>query len=80
SVKEDFSRFNLISGIEPEKLKAFLNYGVSSVRGNLDKYWGSNGIEDTVLVYELVKEFDINPTLADLYYLITNPDDLQAMK
>lgn len=79
-VKEDCSRFNLISGIEPEKLKAFLNYGVSSVRGTLDKYWGSNGIEDTVLVYELVKEFDINPTLADLYYLITNPDDLQAMK
>ncbi|WGL34729.1 hypothetical protein CFC63_24495 (plasmid) [Salmonella enterica subsp. enterica serovar Bredeney] len=31
-------------------------------------------------MYELVKEFDINPTLADLYYLITNPDDLQAMK
>lgn len=79
-VKEDCAKFNLISGIEPEKLKAFLNYGLSSVRGTLEKYWGSNGIEDTVLIYEVVKDCGINPTLADLYYLITNPDDLEKMK
>jgi|SRR5471030_52518 len=78
-VKNDCSRFNLIAGIEPEKLKVFLNYGVSNIRGSVDKYWGSNGIEDTILVYEVLIEHGLKPTLADLYYLITNPKDLEIM-
>ena len=78
-VKHDCARFNLIAGIEPEKLKSFLEYGVSSIRGDLNKYWGSNAIEDTVLAYEVLAEHSINPTLSDLYHMTTKPEDLHVL-
>lgn len=78
-VKHDCARFNLIAGIEPEKLKSFLEYGVSSIRGDLSKYWGSNAIEDTVLAYEVLAEHGINPTLSDLYHMTTKHTDLYVL-
>jgi len=65
-------KINLIAGITPYKLREFLQEIISSQ--HRDKYWGSNGIEDMVLLYELLKSLDKdkNPTLADLYYLFNN--------
>lgn len=71
-VQEHCTPINLIAGITPYKLKEFLQEAISEDHSN--KYWGSNGIEDMVLLFELLKSLDDkkSPTLADLYYLFNN--------
>lgn len=64
--------FNIIAGIEPYKLREFLSEVISNL--HKDAYWGMNGIEDIILIYEvLLDNFpEEYPTLADLYYFAIN--------
>lgn len=79
-VQEHCTPINLITGITPYKLKEFLQEAISEEHSN--KYWGSNGIEDMVLLFELLKSLDDkkNPTLADLYYLFNHQYYLTILK
>lgn len=79
-VKQDCEKFNIISGISPEKLKVFIKDALSEYSfGNNSSYWGMNGIEDVILIYELLKGIneEVNPTLADLYFYLINKEQLK---
>lgn len=77
--KKHCTPINLIAGITPYKLKEFLQETIS--KDHTDKYWGSNGIEDIVLMYELLISVnkEKSPTLADLYYLFNNNYRLEPL-
>lgn len=81
-IKEDCEKFNLISNINSSKLKAFFQDALYDYNCGTDSgYWGMNGLEDTILLYELLKELIPynNPTLADLYYFLVNHDALKKI-
>lgn len=75
-------KINLIGGVSPYKLREFLTEIISnSLSSDNGSYWGSNGIEDFVLIYEILVETnsEISPTLADLYYLFNSTFDLDEI-
>lgn len=81
-IKKDCENFNIISGVSPEKLKVFIKDALSEYNlGNDNSYWGMNGIEDVILIYELLKGIneEVNPTLADLYFYLINKEQLKDL-
>lgn len=78
-VETDCSPVNLIGGISPYKLREFLKEAIVNNQSN--EYWGSNGIEDIVLIYELLLSINKNkcPTLADLYFFAVDNFNLKKV-
>lgn len=80
-IKEDCEEFNIISGIDSVKLRIYLKESLYEPESDNNSYWGMNGIEDTILIYEILKKINDkhNPTLADLYYFLVNNNHLNIL-
>lgn len=66
-------KVNLINGINSSVLRAILDSARMQFMSS-ELYWGSTGVEDTILIFLAYREFDLNPTLASLHDGLINPD------
>jgi hypothetical protein len=73
---EDSDPVNLIAGWSEHKLKdLLLSFSTMGTRPDHDNaYWGTQGVEDALLVVEMVRAFmEREPTLADIHDYLSSP-------
>lgn len=79
-VNDYCDEINIINGISAEKLRMFFSDIISGFNAEgKNSYWGMNGIEDSILIYEILRSKDISPTLADIYYYLVKNDKLEYL-
>lgn len=76
----DCEKYNLLANFNRELLEEYLHYQQKSERVGNDSYWGSEGVIDFLLIYDILIELKgKSTTFADMYYFLSNSNEIQNL-